>query len=921
MAAKRIIPENLSGSAPKAPGFDSRAVLRKGAQHLQRGESGEARKCAEQVLLVFPQDFDALHLLGVIAGREGRNADAVELLGKALALKPDAGAYVNRGLARLNLKHFAKAVADFDQALSRDPASASARCLRGHAAAGLRRFAEAAASYEAAVQLKPDYTEAWHHLGHARLTMGDTTGALAAFDAALAIEPGSPGTVASRGTCLLLSGDFRRGWAAYESRWIPLAVERDAQNGETLLTPANFGKPAWDGAPAKAAVLVWPEQGIGDQILFASMLPDLQQRAGKVLLALEERLHALFRRSFPGIEITTLEAARTAGRFDAQIPIGSLGSHFRNSAGECLANRRAYLRADPARRDELRRRIAPAPGQRVCGIAWHSNHPEFGDDKSMALAALRPLLERRDLRCVDLQYGDHAAERAALKTDGGAGLIHFDDIDMVGDIDGLAALIDACDVVVTISNTAAHIAGALGKETWLMLPHTPGRFWCWQLKREDALWYPAVHIVRQQRPGDWDPVIRRICAALAPASPAPAASASAEFNRGNELYGNGRHADALQAYDRALAINPDHVKAHNNRGQVLEALGRHDEALEAYSRAIRLQPDFAAALSNRGLCLLLLGRFAEGWKDYDARWAQWAADPAEARRKSPRLTPADFDRPLWDGRRTGGTVLLWPEQGIGDRILMASMIGDARRNAARLVIAVEERLQPLFRRAFPDCGIKTPAQARSEGGFDFHLPLGSLGRLFRNDQDDFLAARKAYLKADARRSARLREALTRPGRLLCGISWASNRGGPGAGKSMPLAALQPLLAAPDLHCIDLQYGDTAAERDQFARATGLAPEHRDDIDALHDLDGLAALIDACDLVITVSNTTAHLAGALGKSVWLMLPHNAGRFWYWQTTRRDALWYPGVRIVRQASPGDWPGVVARVLAAVSVPDSR
>lgn len=523
MAVKRTITYTLSGPESKTAALDARALLRKGAQHLQRGELAEARNCAAQVLQVFPQDFDALHLLGVIAGREGRNADAVELLSKALALKPDSGAYLNRGMARLNLKHYAKAVADFDQALSRDPASAAAHCLRGHGLAGLRRHGEAAASYEAALRLKPDYTEAWHHLGHARLTLGEIDKALSAFDAALALEPGSPGTVASRGTCLLLSGDLRRGWAAYESRWIPLAAERAAQNGEALLTPANFGKPAWDGTPSKATVLVWPEQGVGDQILFATMLPDLQQRVGKVILALEERLHALFRRSFPDIEVTTLEAARAAGGYDAQLPLGSLGSHFRNSIGECLANRRACLKADPARREALRQRIAPAPGQRVCGIAWSSNHPEFGDDKSMPLALLRPLLERRDLHCVDLQYGDTAAERAALPES--CRLTHMDDLDLIRDIDGLAALIDACDVVVTISNTAAHIAGALGKEVWLMLPHTPGRFWCWQTGRDDALWYPDVRILRQRTPGDWATVIRQVLRASG-AAPAPAAGAA-----------------------------------------------------------------------------------------------------------------------------------------------------------------------------------------------------------------------------------------------------------------------------------------------------------------------------------------------------------------------------------------------------------
>lgn len=147
----------------------------------------------------------------------------------------------------------------------------------------------------------------------------------------------------------------------------------------------------------------------------------------------------------------------------------------------------------------------------------------------MALSDLQPLLGMDGLRFVDLQYGDTAAERAALQT--GADIAHIDDIDILRDTEGLAALIDACDIIVTVSNTTAHIAGALGKRVWLMLPKNLGSFWYWQTDRKDTLWYTDVHVLRQQSSGDWGPVIAQICDAL-PATQSPAAKVSKKKTAG-----------------------------------------------------------------------------------------------------------------------------------------------------------------------------------------------------------------------------------------------------------------------------------------------------------------------------------------------------------------------------------------------------
>ncbi len=516
MPAKRTITFNITRNPKVTTKANTQTALRKAAGHLQRGEHEAARQIALNVVHAHPQHFDALHMLGVIAGQNQQPAEAIALIGKALALRPDAQAYCNRAAARLVLQHHAKAVADCELAIALKPELAVAHCVRGHALAALKRHQEAFASYDRAVELNPEYAEAWHHRGHACLNLGLVQNAVASYDRALAINPDNQGGLANQSLCLLLTGNFKRGWATYGARWkarvqgfVPLPG-----SGAELWTPENFGKPLWDGQPTPGTLLIWPEQGIGDQILFASLLPQVQPLAGKVILALEERLHPLFARSFPWCEITTLKAAREAGHYDVQIPLGDLGGLFRNTVTDFLQHRNAYLKSDPARRARLRRDIAPAAGQSVCGVSWHSIHPEFGADKSMHLAELPPLFETPGWRFVDLQYGDTAAERAALKTETGLDIVHLDAIDMVQDIDGLAALIDACDVIVTISNTTAHIAGALGKKVWLMLPLNAARFWYWQTEREDSLWYPHMHIVRQHSAGDWYDVINQVRKAL-----------------------------------------------------------------------------------------------------------------------------------------------------------------------------------------------------------------------------------------------------------------------------------------------------------------------------------------------------------------------------------------------------------------------
>ena len=279
--------------------------------------------------------------------------------------------------------------------------------------------------------------------------------------------------------------------------------------------PCAFDLPFWDGSPNRDSLLVWPEQGVGEQLLYSSMLNEARARVGTLTLILDRKLHTLFQRSFPKCRIVTFETAVAENHFDWQIPLGELGRFFRPSVDDFLQHRRTYLKADSKRTTALRREISPER-QRIVGLSWYSRNAEFGDRKTLSLDRLTPLLTTPGLRFVDLQYGDTATARDAIRRKTGVEITRVASVDSWEDVDGFAALVNACDLIVTISNTTAHIAGALGKDVLLMLPHSQGRFWYWQVDRDDSLFYPAMRLFRQHVSGDWSQVIARVCAAADP---------------------------------------------------------------------------------------------------------------------------------------------------------------------------------------------------------------------------------------------------------------------------------------------------------------------------------------------------------------------------------------------------------------------
>jgi tetratricopeptide (TPR) repeat protein len=384
--------------------------------------------------------------------------------------------------------------------------------------------------------------------------------------------------------------------------------------------------------------------------------------------------------------------------------------------------------------------------------------------------------------------------------------------------------------------------------------------------------------------------------------------ADAWSNRANALSDLNRPEDAQQSYQRAIELAPALADAWNNLGLTLVDLGQHAQALVSYEHARTLNPAFAEAHWNESLCLLQMGRLAEGWQKYEWRWD----------RNRIKASKRVFAKPLWLGDFSidGKTVLLHAEQGLGDTLQFCRYVAMVAALGARVLVEAPPELMRLLSKLAG--AAELIEQGRQLPPFDCHCPLLSLPLAFRTEMATIPAA-TPYLFADAHASQRWAERIgnNAPGALKVGLVWAGgNRPHVAelrkndARRSITLDTLRPLFEVPQVQFYSLQKGPAAQ---QLALATGLAERVIDYTDELADFADTAALVANLDLVISVDTAVAHLAGALGKPVWIL--NRFDTCWRWMLEREDSPWYPGAQLFRQPALGDWASVIPSVQAAL------
>jgi tetratricopeptide (TPR) repeat protein len=384
-------------------------------------------------------------------------------------------------------------------------------------------------------------------------------------------------------------------------------------------------------------------------------------------------------------------------------------------------------------------------------------------------------------------------------------------------------------------------------------------------------------------------------------------------NRGNAFSDLNQPEEAERSYRRALELAPAFADAWNNLGLTQIDLNQHAQALSSYERALAANPVAAETHWNASLCLLQMGQFESGWQKYEWRWER-------SRIKASRRT---FAQPLWRGDFSidGKTILLHAEQGLGDTLQFCRYAALVSKLGAKVVLEVPPELMRIMSTLdgvdqLIEAGQTLPA-------FDCHCPLLSLPLAFKTDIDSIPSA-TPYLFADAEAARQWRDRIhvADDGRLKVGLVWAGgNRPHVAelrkndARRSIALERFAPILDVPDVRFFSLQKGPAAQQLDN----AGLSGRIVDYTDELGDFADTAALVANLDLVISVDTSTAHLAGALGKPVWIL--NRFDTCWRWMLVRADTPWYPGARLFRQPALGDWDSVIQTArdaLAASSAP---
>jgi tetratricopeptide (TPR) repeat protein len=498
---------NMTRHATRTPDVAPQdPALKTGIDCLNAGDFAAACLHLSAALAAHPDDIEAMYHLALAEAQSGRLERAGELLEAVLERRQDADVLNALGNVHRLGARLTEAVASYRRVLAVNADHVAALtnlglCLRDQGVP-----AEALPVLDRALALAPDYVEALFNKALALIDLGQIEPASALIERTLVLEPDFAQAHLQRGFLLLRRGDFAAGWREYA--WRVRIPDLDRWQ--------DFAYPLWEGeALAGRRVLVQAEQGLGDQIMFGSCLPDLVSRAQHTVIECDPRLAGLFTRSFPAAKVYRY---RVKGQPewshepepDYRVRYGDLPRMLRNCDAD-FPRHDGYLVPDTARVAAWHARLAAlGPGLKV-GVSWRGGTPGTGQAaRSMPLVNFLPLFAMPNAHFVSLQYGRNSDEIAALNAHHGSAL--HDWLQPVADMDEVAALIAGLDLVVTVCTTVVHLSGALGKTAWVMVPAVAE--WRYLESGAEIPWYPALRLFRQRHRNEWGDVIAAVRAGL-----------------------------------------------------------------------------------------------------------------------------------------------------------------------------------------------------------------------------------------------------------------------------------------------------------------------------------------------------------------------------------------------------------------------
>lgn len=499
---------HLQQAVALAPDFVG-AHIALGNVHKLRGEAAAAAASYRTALALDPDCAPAFHNLGLLLKLQGRQEEALSHLKRAYELAPDLGdALKEWSLSLVQLGRFEEALEVLNEVLAGQPGFVQALICRGFVYQKMHHPQAALSSYEAALQLETGDAELFNNLAIVLQDLGRLDEALAHYDKAIALQADPKLRqlpVFHRALARLLKGDWTA-WDDYEAR---------LESEDSPPRPESY--PRWYGGDlAGRTILVYGEQGLGDELMFASCLPQVIAAAGHCVIECSPKLHGIFSRSFPTATVYAATPGRQvppenrAGGIDCESPAGSLPRHLRRSAA-AFPQHPGYLRAAPERIAYWRERLAAlGPGLKV-GISWQGGtHQTRSPLRSIPLPQWLPILNAAQAHFGSLQYGDCHDALGELAARHGMHVTHWQEA--IDDYDETAALLCALDLVISVCTAVVHLGGALGRPVWIMAPYCPE--WRYGFAGKGMPWYPSVRVFRQPSFGEWSPVIERVAAEL-----------------------------------------------------------------------------------------------------------------------------------------------------------------------------------------------------------------------------------------------------------------------------------------------------------------------------------------------------------------------------------------------------------------------
>jgi Tfp pilus assembly protein PilF len=508
MLLSRTLAAALSGFRRVRTRARVRALLTQAEWKLKAGDISAAQPLLENAISLDPADPQAHARLALLLTGSRRIERAVQHYRAAQRSEPLTGevleSFVRSLIATEAYGEAEKVALD---AVRVDPSHFESWFSAGLASLACHHYGQALEHFDRALQMRPTSADAYANRGIALQNLGRLTDACAAFEAALDAEPDHPLAQFHRSLVLLMLGDYESGWPEYEKRLLNPASSR----------PDSF--PRWDGSnPKGRRILVYGEQGLGDEIMFASCLPDLMEAGAQSVVECHPALERLFIRSFPQALVYAARPDKrvperiSSSGIDCAVPMGSLPLYYRRSARD-FSEHPGYLRADAARVLHWRERLGELGAACMVGISWKGGtYVSRTGERSVPLEQWLPIFRVPGVRFVSLQYTKDAADEVReFNARHHVEIVHW--ADAIDDYDETAALVTALDLTVTVCTAVAHLTGALGRPLWIMAPTNPE--WRYGYKGDHMAWYPSARVFRQTSPGDWSEIVAHVAHDLA----------------------------------------------------------------------------------------------------------------------------------------------------------------------------------------------------------------------------------------------------------------------------------------------------------------------------------------------------------------------------------------------------------------------